>query len=169
MLITLQRQLAKYLTQSKKESAYDIPVLAKLKSKPKQIFFANIRIETDLGCAAGLDEYRIATCNTNNVIFSFAQMIAHHTRDGCPLRTGDLIATGTISGESPDEIGCFLESTRNGAVPYDLPAEKGSKGTLRRTFLEDGDVVEYSAHIRTKSGEGVGFGFCQGQVFPACT
>jgi fumarylacetoacetase len=111
--------------------------------------------------------YRIATCNTNNLIFSFAQMLAHHTRGGCPLRTGDLIATGTISGENPDQIGCFLESTQNGKFPYELSAETGSEGTLIRTFLEDWDTVEFSAQARTKDGFGVGFGVCGGQVLPS--
>ncbi len=94
-------------------------------------------------------------------------MIAHHTRNGCPLQTGDLLATGTLSGENPDESGCFFESTRNGAMHCELPAEKGSQGTLIRTFLEDGDTVEFSAQVRTTEGFSIGFGICEGQVLPA--
>ncbi|KIX03497.1 fumarylacetoacetase [Rhinocladiella mackenziei CBS 650.93] len=140
------RQLAKYLTQKETKSAYNIPIRATLQ-------------EVDS------ERYHVAQCNTNNVIFSFAQMIAHHTRGGCPLRTGDLIATGTLSGPTREEAGCLLEQTRGGTDPYDMVAENPRRGKLRRAFLEDGDTIEFTAQAKARDGLGnVGFGACQGKV-----
>jgi fumarylacetoacetase len=102
------------------------------------------------------------------MVFSFAQMIAHHTRGGCPLRPGDLMGTGTMSGPTKSEEGCFLELSRYGEQVYEMSAEDSSGARLRRTYLEDGDIVEFSAQIRTKDGLGnVGFGICRGEVLPA--
>ncbi len=65
----------------------------------------------------------MAECNTNNVVFSFAQMIAHHSRGGCALRPGDLLATGTISGPSKEREGCLMELSYSGTRPYTLSGE----------------------------------------------
>ena len=95
-------------------------------------------------------------------------MIAQHTRGGCPLRPGDLIATGTLSGPSREEAGCLLEATRGGREPYDLVALDTVEPNLRRVYLEDGDTVEFTAQARASDGLGnVGFGVCQGKVLPA--
>ena len=110
----------------------------------------------------------MAECNTNNVVFSFAQMLAHHTRGGCPLRTGNLVATGTLSGPTREELGCFLEITHHGADPYDMAAMSPSKKTLSRRYLEDGDTIEFTAQVRGGDGLGpLGFGVCSGKVLPA--
>lgn len=82
-------------------------------------------------------------------------MIAHHTAGGCPLRTGDLMATGTLSGPSRHEVGSLLEASRNGSEPYELSAEEPEKHETTRTFLLDGDIVCFRAP---------GFGSCGGQV-----
>ncbi|KAK5400786.1 glycerol transporter [Exophiala xenobiotica] len=113
--------------------------------------------------------YTVADCNTKCMVFSFAQMIAHHTRGGCPLRPGDIMATGTMSGGTKSEEGCFLELTRpDGENAYEMTAEGPSNRQIRRSYLEDGDIIEFSAQIRTKDGAGnVGFGLCRGEVLPA--
>jgi len=77
----------------------------------------------------------LARPNTRQLYWSIAQQIAHLTVNGASLRTGDLLATGTISGPERDERGCLLELSWNGAEPIELP--DGST----RTFLEDGDEV----------------------------
>lgn len=93
-------------------------------------------------------------------------MLAQHTRNGCPLRPGDLIATGTISGPTREEYGCFLETSKNGVETYEMEARDGSK--LDRMFLEDNDIIEFRAHVKAPDGLGnVGFGVCSGQVLPA--
>ena len=109
----------------------------------------------------------MAECNTKHVVFSFAQMIAHHTRGGCSLRPGDLLATGTLSGPTRQEEGCLHELSRYGVDPYEMAAEGSSTSKLRRTFLEDGDVIELTAQLRASVRLGnVGFGVCQGKVLP---
>ena len=113
-------------------------------------------------------EYRAAECNTNNVIFSFGQMLAQHTRAGVPLRTGDLIATGTLSGEGRSAAGCFLEQSRGGKETYDMTAKDASEGSIRRMFCEDNDTIIFTAQARLPGGGGnVGFGKCAGKVLPA--
>jgi len=95
-------------------------------------------------------------------------MIAHHTRGGCPLRTGDLIATGTLSGPTREEAGCFLEQTSNGTDPWKMTAENSSENSLSRAFLEDGDTIEFTAQVIATDDLGnVGFGKCEGTVLPA--
>ncbi|KEF57344.1 fumarylacetoacetase [Exophiala aquamarina CBS 119918] len=140
------RQLAQYLTEKKTESAYNLPIRASL--------------EVDS------QKYHMVEGNTNNVIFSFAQMIAHHTRGGCPLRTGDLIGTGTVSGPEREQIACLLELSLVEKEGTEFAALDASIGTVRRTFLEDGDVVEFTAQAKSSEGN-VGFGHCRGQILPA--
>ena len=89
--------------------------------------------------------------------WTFRHMLAHHTIGGCGLRTGDLIASGTVSGEKEHEHGCLLELTKNGKNPSRL-----SDGSELR-YLEDGDEVKYTAVVGDGSA-GVGFGECVGVV-----
>ena len=77
----------------------------------------------------------IAHSNTRHLYWSVSQQIAHLTVNGASLRTGDLLATGTISGPQPDERGSLIELSWNGAEPLELP------GGATRSFLEDGDEV----------------------------
>ncbi|KAJ9602219.1 hypothetical protein H2200_013339 [Cladophialophora chaetospira] len=140
------RELPEYLVQKKEKSAYNIPIRATL--------------------GANGQRYRVADCNTNNVIFSFAQMLAHHTRGGCPLRTGDLIATGTLSGPERENAGCLLEQTRGGTEPYEMIAENSATGNVRRAYLEDNDVITFTARASGRGGN-VGFGSCAGKILPA--
>ena len=79
------------------------------------------------------------------------------------------MATGTMSGPTKSEEGCFLELSRpNGEKPYEMTAEGSSNRRIRRSYLEDRDIVEFSAQIRTEDDLGnVGFGLCRGEVLPA--
>jgi fumarylacetoacetase len=90
-----------------------------------------------------------------------AQQLAHLTVNGASLRTGDLYASGTVSGPGRDQLGSLLELTRNGAEPLTL-----ADGTTR-AFLEDGDVVTVSASAPGPGGIRVGLGEVTGQVLPA--
>ncbi|KAF7561497.1 hypothetical protein G7046_g2648 [Stylonectria norvegica] len=137
-----------YLTQEENKSVYDIPI--------------QVSLQTDS------TKYSVAECNSNNVIFSFAQMIAHHTRGGCPLRSGDLIATGTISGPTQNSRASFLELSLNGAVPHVMEAESLTGKQMSRGYLEDGDSIEFRAQMRRPDGLGnVGFGVCEGTILAA--
>jgi len=87
-----------------------------------------------------------------------AQMLAHLTCGGAPLRTGDLFASGTVSGTERAQRGCLLELTSNGADPLALP-----DGT-RRAFLEDGDEVTISATAPAPDGDPISLGEVRGRV-----
>ncbi|KAJ4983376.1 fumarylacetoacetate hydrolase [Stagonosporopsis vannaccii] len=102
------------------------------------------------------------TCKVGfeTMYWTFRHMLAHHTVGGCGLRTGDLIASGTVSGEKEHEHGCLLELTKNGKK-----ASKLSDGSELR-YLVDGDEVIYEAVVGDGSA-GVGFGACVGVVKPA--
>ena len=122
---------------------------------------------TNSECSVDGHKYHVAECNTNNVVFSVAQMIAHHSRGGCALRPGDLLATGTISGPSKEREGCFMELSYSGTKPYTLSDNSDSSKTIQRTYLEDGDEVTFTSQLKHSDGRGnVGFGLCQGRILP---
>jgi len=91
--------------------------------------------------------------------WSPAQMLAHLTAGGAALRTGDLYASGTVSG--PGELGCLLELTRNGTQPLRL-----ADGSVR-AWLQDGDEVTITATAPGPDGTRIGLGEARGQVLPA--
>ncbi len=93
--------------------------------------------------------------------WTFAQMLAHHTSTGCNLRTGDLVASGTVSGPTPESRGCLLERTWRGTQPLRMP--DGSD----RKFLQDGDEVIIRGSCVKQGFRKVGFGECRGVVTPA--
>jgi fumarylacetoacetase len=90
-----------------------------------------------------------------------AQMLAHMTVNGASTRTGDLFASGTVSGPDRDQRGCLLELSWGGAEPLTLP-----DGSVR-SFLEDGDEVAISATAPGAGGARIGFGEVTGQIRPA--
>lgn len=93
--------------------------------------------------------------------WTMAQLVAHHASSGCNLRTGDLIASGTVSGPAPDSLGCLLELTKRGASPVTLPTGE------TRKFLEDGDEVVMRGQLGSDGGPTIGFGECRGVILPA--
>ena len=93
--------------------------------------------------------------------WSPAQMLAHLTVNGAAVRTGDLFASGTVSGPEPGQRGCLLELTSNGAEPVRL-----SDGTMRG-YLQDGDEVVIAATAPGPDGSRIGFGDVRGRVQPA--
>lgn len=88
-------------------------------------------------------------------------MLTHHTITGCPFQPGDLLGSGTISGNSPAEYGSLLEQSDNGKTPIVL------KGDEKRTFLEDGDEITIRGVCGTDEDSLVGFGECVGRIEPA--
>jgi fumarylacetoacetase len=93
--------------------------------------------------------------------WSPAQMLAHLTVNGAPTRTGDLFASGTVSGPDRDQRGCLLELSWNGTEPVQLA--DGSS----RTYLSDGDTVVIRATAPGADGVRIGFGELRGTVQPA--
>jgi fumarylacetoacetase len=91
-------------------------------------------------------------------MWSFPQMITHHTLGGCPLRTGDLLGSGTISGETEAERGSLLELTEGGKKDVLL------YGMDARKFLKDGDTITMRGFCGP-DGARVGFGECRGRIY----
>ena len=90
-----------------------------------------------------------------------AQLLAHHSSNGCNLRTGDLLGTGTQSGPQPGQGGSLLELSMGGKQALALP------GGESRSFLQDGDCVILRAHCERAGERRIGFGECRGTVLPA--
>lgn len=102
---------------------------------------------------------RIVATNFKYLYWNAAQQLAHHTVNGCNLRPGDLLASGTISGPEPSSRGCLLELSWRGQEPITLSTGE------KRAFLEDGDLVVMTGWAQ---GEGyrVGFGELSGRLLP---
>lgn len=120
----------------------------------------DIRLQAALRPAGGRERITICRTNFRHLYWSMAQQLAHHTVSGCNTRTGDLMASGTISGPDPDSFGSLLELTRNGARPLLLP------GGIRRGFIEDGDEIVITGWCQGDSCR-IGFGEASGCVLPA--
>lgn len=105
---------------------------------------------------------RSLVCRSNfkYMYWNMSQQLAHHTVNGCPMRVGDLCASGTISGPTPDSYGSMLELSWAGKQPIVLADGQ------QRTFLEDYDTVLMRAYAQAE-GYRIGFGECLGQIMPA--
>jgi fumarylacetoacetase len=106
----------------------------------------------------GVQPVRLSRSNTSSLYWTPAQLVAHHTSNGCNLQPGDLLATGTVSGPTRDSLGCLLELTQRGATPLTLPTGE------RRTFLEDGDAVTLRGYCARPGTTRIGLGECKGEV-----
>jgi fumarylacetoacetase len=103
----------------------------------------------------------LSTSNLSDLYWSFAQMLTHHTSNGCNLQPGDILASGTVSGPNPGSEGCLLEITQRGTIPLQLPT-----GELRE-FLADGDEIILRAHCRREGLPLLSLGECRGTIEPA--
>jgi fumarylacetoacetase len=108
----------------------------------------------------GCTETIVARTNYREMYYSAAQQLAHHTTSGCPMRVGDLLGSGTISGAERESRGSLLELSWGGRQPLTL-----GTGETRR-FLEDGDTVTLYGAARG-DGYRIGFGPCAGTLRPA--
>jgi fumarylacetoacetase len=106
---------------------------------------------------AGMAPMLLSRSNLSNLYWTIAQLVAHHTSNGCNVRPGDLLATGTVSGPDPGSEGCLLEK-RHIAEPIRLPS-----GEVR-TWLEDGDSVTLRAYAQRPGLPRIGFGLCSGTI-----
>ncbi len=109
----------------------------------------------------GQPPQRVSQSNYRDAYWTVAQMLAHHTVNGCNLRPGDLLGTGTLSGPLADQGGSLLELSAGGKQALELP------GGETRTFLQDGDRVVLRAHCTRAGARSIGFGLCDGTVVPA--
>jgi fumarylacetoacetase len=120
----------------------------------------DIFLEVWLKPAGSGEEVRLSRGNFNDLYWDVRQQLAHHTVNGCNMRPGDLLASGTISGESKGSRGCLLELTWRGGEPVKLPGGEELK------FLRDGDEVLMRGWCE-REGVRIGFGECAGRLLPA--
>jgi fumarylacetoacetase len=109
----------------------------------------------------GQPPHRLSQANLSDLYWTPAQLFAHHTSNGCNLLTGDLVATGTVSGPADESAGCLLELTVGGRQPIALPDGE------TRSSLQDGDEVFLRGFCRRAGFPDVSLGECSGVVLPA--
>ncbi|XP_064817493.1 fumarylacetoacetase-like [Oncorhynchus masou masou] len=123
-------------------------------------FTFNINLFVSVKGEAMKEAATICKSNFKYMYWTMKQQLAHHTVNGCNVRPGDLLASGTISGPDPDSFGSMLELSWKGSKTVDLG------GGETRTFLKDGDEVTLTGYCEG-SGYRVGFGPCAGTILPA--
>lgn len=123
-----------------------------------QLSFA---LQTSQMRAAGEQAALVSQTNYKHAYWTAAQMVTHHTVNGCNLQPGDLLGTGTLSGPTLDQAAALIELTTGGKNPINLP--NGEK----RTWLEDGDSVVLRGWCEKPGAARVGFGECEGTLLPA--
>ncbi|GAA0454440.1 MULTISPECIES: fumarylacetoacetase [Sphingomonas] len=120
-----------------------------------------VTLATQAMRVAGMAPARLSRSAATHMYWTIAQMVAHHASNGCDLRPGDLLGTGTISAPTREGLGSLLELTRAGAEPIALPT-----GEVR-SFLEDGDELTLAGRAEAPGYRTIGFGPCTGIVMPA--
>ena len=154
--------LAPYRTAAPARSAADPIPLPYLTQTPGQ-HAIDLKLEVSLLTEqmrqSGHPPHLLSRGNLTDLYWTLAQLVTHHTSNGCNLRSGDLLATGTISGPHPGSEGCLLERSR-APEPITLPT-----GELR-TFLKDGDRITFHAFTQTPGHPRIGFGLCTGTIVP---
>jgi fumarylacetoacetase len=121
----------------------------------------SITLEVWLHAARMPVPLRLSRSHFASMYWTLPQMVTHHASNGCPLRPGDLIGSGTVSGPKKENRGCLLEFTWRGTEPVELP-----NGETRR-FLEDGDAIMLCGWAEAPGVRRIGLGECWGTVTPA--
>lgn len=120
-----------------------------------------VYLQTEMMRAEMIDPFLLSRSNMKDLYWTIGQMLTHHASNGCNLRRGDLLATGTVSGREKNERGCLLELTWRGSEPIELPT-----GEVRR-FLEDGDEIIMKGFCERDGFRRIGFGECRGKIIPS--
>jgi fumarylacetoacetase len=120
-----------------------------------------VGLQTQAMREAGLRDARISATSYRHAYWTVAQMVTHHTVNGCNLQPGDLLGTGTLSGPTLDQAAALIELTLGGKQPLQLPNSES------RTFLLDGDAVVLRGWCEKAGAARIGFGECWGTVLPA--
>jgi fumarylacetoacetase len=119
------------------------------------------RIESDVMRSRGEPAQSLAITSFRHAYWTIAQLVAHHTVNGCNLRAGDLLGTGTQSGPTAAEAGSLLELSAGGSRPIAVGKDE------QRTFLEDGDQITITGCCTSSSHPRIGFGQAVGRVLPS--
>jgi len=125
----------------------------------------DITLEVWLGSSRqrsqGMPTNRVSSTSFKHQYWTVAQMLAHHTINGCNLQVGDMLGSGTVSGPTANEAGALIELARNGTAPVELATGE------TRSFIEDGDTVTLRGYCQRPGFARIGFGECVGEVLPA--
>ncbi|KAF2276071.1 Fumarylacetoacetase [Westerdykella ornata] len=156
--VVLADALEPFKTKAMENDAEVLPYLKE--TNPKSVY--DIQLQVDLKTTAPDGKSSTITKTSGkHLLWSFPQMMAHHTVNGCPMQVGDMLGSGTISGTEPSEFGSLLEQSQNGRV-----AVKIADGE-ERNFLEDGDEIRITGVCGSDEDALVGFGQCVGRIEPA--
>ena len=120
-----------------------------------------VLLQTQTMRAQGQTATPLTQTSYRHAYWTLAQLVTHHTVNGCNLQAGDLFGSGTLSGPTLDQAGALIELTAGGKQPLSLPNGE------TRTFLEDGDAVEIRGWCEKPGAARIGFGSCVGTVLPA--
>lgn len=118
----------------------------------------DVHILTPTMRSNGHAPHKLSSGSMAAMYWTAAQLVAHHSSNGCDLHPGDLFGTGTLSGDQPGSQGSLLELTQGGRSPIGLP------GGETRTFLEDGDEIIFEAYATAPGFARIGFGKCCGRI-----
>jgi fumarylacetoacetase len=153
--VVTMEALEPFKVQGPKQDPEPLPYL---QSKGDRAY--DINLDVFLETEKHKEPYKICRSNFKYMYWDILQQFVHHTVNGCNLRTGDLLASGTISGPTSDSYGSLLELTWNGENPIKLPNGE------ERKFLQDGDEVIISGYCQG-DGYRIGFGEVTGKILPA--
>jgi len=164
--VVTMEALAPFRTKAFERDADDPQPLDYLNDAQNQKFGGldinlEVYIETEKMRSEKIEPHLLSRSNTKDLYWTVGQMLTHHASNGCNLQTGDLIATGTVSGKEKSERGSMLELSWRGTEPIELPS-----GETRR-FLEDGDEVIMKGFCERDGFRRIGFGECRGRILPA--
>lgn len=120
-----------------------------------------VYIQTEKMRNENVEPHMLSRSNTKDLYWTIGQMLTHHASGGCNLQTGDLLASGTVSGKEKSERGCLLELTWRGTEPINLPSGE------QRRFLEDDDEIIMKGYCEREGFRRIGLGECRGKVLPA--
>jgi|SRR5688500_5929028 len=155
---------------------YRVPSVARRPDEPEPLGYLRSPVDRNSGLVAitlevylatermrdeGFSQVRLSRSSFASMYWTPAQMLTHHASNGCNLRSGDLLASGTVSGDTPDSRGCLLELTWRGTEPLKLPTGE------ERRFLDDGDEVIMRGFCEAEGRARIGFGACGGMILPA--
>lgn len=157
--------MAPYRVEAAARAASDPPLLPYLVSDANsrrggigavlEVFLSSAQMRRE-----GVSPVRLSLSSFSTMYWTAAQMVAHHASNGCNLRPGDLLASGTVSGPDHGSRGCLLELTWRGTEPLSLPTGESRK------FLLDGDEIIMKGHLNAEGRRRIGFGECRGIILP---
>ncbi len=164
--IVTMEALAPFRTKAFEREAGDPAPLEYLADEDNEQFGGidinlEVFIQTEKMRKENIEPHLLSRSNMKDLYWTIGQMLTHHASNGCNIQTGDLIATGTISGKEKSERGSMLELSWRGTEPIELPS-----GETRR-FLEDGDEIIMKGYCEREGFRRIGFGECRGRILPA--